>query len=244
MFSPHPILEQQAVGQQRRRPQLRVRYWLRTARTADAPRRYVLSAARASGRQAAAIAFFDGGHGQSFTSMGHMSRTYKYATVPTVEAIEYSAEFPFVTLKYVDSRLPVDVTLTAWTPFIAHDHMESSTPGALFDFSVRNKTDQPVDVSIVYAGANFAGWDTKNFNHAHERLDVQGGTAIKMSGGSDAKHPTTGNSSLFAASSTRDSQSVSVISANPYLENIFLLSSRRARLKARCILLISSAKSL
>lgn len=160
------------------------------------------------------------GHGSSFIAMGCLSRTYKYATCPAVQAIEYDGEFPFINLKYIDDRLPITLKLSAWTPFIPHDPLESSTPGCVFDFQVESKSSVPVEVSLLYVASNLSGWEQNPFAHDHSQQGFEGATLIKMAGGSNPEHPTTGNMSIFAK--PHDGQKLTTISRNPYLENLYL----------------------
>jgi len=160
------------------------------------------------------------GHGRSFVSNGNMSRMYKYAVVPAVEAIDYDATFPFCTLTYHDRRLPVRVTLTAWTPFVPHEAETSNTPGVVFDYRIENLGDEPVEASLLLGCRNWAGFDQEACRQEHELRKSAGRCVVRMRGDLDRpKAASSGCQSFFAA--PRDDQQLSVIEANPYLENIF-----------------------
>lgn len=166
------------------------------------------------------LRFLMRGHGVSFTSNGNMSRLYKYAVVPTIDAIDYDATFPFVRLTYQDAKLPVAVRLTAWTPFVPHDHEVSNTPGIVLDYDVENLTDEDVEVSILFSCRNYAGFDGDECKQEHELAKSSSRTVVRMRG--DLNRPkaqSSGCMSVFAA--PQGDQSASVIEANPYLENIF-----------------------
>ena len=63
--------------------------------------------------------------------------TYRmFAWNKPVEAIEYEGRFPVCTLKYIDKKLPVSLTLRAVAPFVPHDSDISSTPGFILDFDI------------------------------------------------------------------------------------------------------------
>jgi uncharacterized protein (DUF608 family) len=189
---------------------------------------FVLRIKRAG--QPAQMRFLLTGHGLSFTSWkGSSSRTYKYANVPAVLGVEYTGEYPFIGLRYLDESLPVDVQLTAWTSFIPHDEDASAFPGFLLDFSVINRTDQPVEASIVMAASNLAGYDLPENRQDHEIISDESLTFVRMRGGLDSPgHATSGEMSLFAASSK--GQQATAVSANPYLENLLLPIHHAGRL--------------
>jgi uncharacterized protein (DUF608 family) len=160
------------------------------------------------------------GQGGAWLVGEHMSRTYKYATIPTVRAIEHTAEFPFTRLKYLDPSLPVQVELLAWSPFIPHDHLASSTPGAVFDFTITSQTGEPLTVSLLQITSNLAGFDqTPDYAPEHSLETTPAGVIIRMKGGRDPHSPATGEMGVFAA--VRAGQSISAVSHNPYLQNLY-----------------------
>lgn len=79
--------------------------------------------------------------------------------LPGVTAIEATGEYPYLRLQYLDGRLPVSVSLEAYTPFIPLNADDSGLPCALFRFTLRNTTAEPVDVSLLGSMPNLVGWD-------------------------------------------------------------------------------------
>lgn len=159
------------------------------------------------------------GQGGAWLVGEHMSRTYKYATIPTVRAIEHTAEFPFTRLKYIDPTLPLKVELLAWSPFVPHDPVSSSTPGAIFDFTLVSQSKEPLEVSLLQITSNLAGFDqTPDYAPQHSLETTPAGVIARMKGGRVPQNPTTGEMSVFAA--TRPGQSISAVPSNPYLENL------------------------
>ena len=57
----------------------------------------------------------------------------------------------------VDDELPVEVTLTAFTPFVPLDADDSGIPGALLRYRVRNRGAEPLDVAIAGSLSNPIG---------------------------------------------------------------------------------------
>jgi len=76
--------------------------------------------------------------------------------LPAVSALEYEGLFPQANLSY---RLasPVLLTLTAFSPLIPHDLRNSTRPGAVFVYHVKNTTERPVEVAIAFSWENFLG---------------------------------------------------------------------------------------
>lgn len=166
------------------------------------------------------IRFLFVGQGGGWLVGEHMSRTYKYATIPTVRAIEHTAEFPFTRLKYIDPTLPVQVELLAWSPFIPHDQVASATPGAIFDFTLASQTGEPLEVSLLQITSNLAGFDqTPDYAPEHSLEMTPAGAIVRMRGGSDPRNPTTGEMAVFAAA--RPGQSITAVANNPYLQNLY-----------------------
>lgn len=85
---------------------------------------------------------------------------YYFPWMSCIEKIEYSARFPFATLKYIDSDMPFDIELKTWSPFIPNDLKNSSLPLLYFDFTIKSKSDKPVDVMIMANYRSLSGYDT------------------------------------------------------------------------------------
>jgi uncharacterized protein (DUF608 family) len=68
-------------------------------------------------------------------------------------------EYPFVSVDFNDSDLPVQVSLEAFTPFIPLHADDSGIPGAVLRYRVRNGGHDPVNVTIAGSLANAVGFD-------------------------------------------------------------------------------------
>lgn len=66
-----------------------------------------------------------------------------------VEEIEFDGRFPHAKLDYRDSALPIDLSLTAVSPFVPHNPDASGTPGFYLTFTANNPTDAPITVSLL-----------------------------------------------------------------------------------------------
>lgn len=94
------------------------------------------------------------------SSIGYSAE--KYAGLPRFEKSTMTSEYPFVEVALEDEKMPVDVTMEAFTPFIPLNPDESGIPGAILRYKVKNKTDKAVDVAIAGTLANLTGFTSNS----------------------------------------------------------------------------------
>ncbi|MBM3335593.1 twin-arginine translocation signal domain-containing protein, partial [Candidatus Sumerlaeota bacterium] len=78
-----------------------------------------------------------------------------------VADIEMTGEYPIAELRYRDTDLPIQVSLTTHTPFVPLDSKRSAYPAAIFQFHLKNRTRKRMRVSLMAAMPNcvgLAGW--------------------------------------------------------------------------------------
>jgi uncharacterized protein (DUF608 family) len=83
---------------------------------------------------------------------------------PRVQQIEMTGEYPVAVLRYRDTSLPVEVELTAFSPFAPLDERFSAMPLAAFVFRVKNPTKQKQTVSLAALMQNPVGYDAAGPN--------------------------------------------------------------------------------
>jgi non-lysosomal glucosylceramidase len=71
-----------------------------------------------------------------------------------LESARFTGEFPLAEVRFRDRRLPVRVTLDAFSPFIPHDADASGLPVAVLRYRVSNPQATPAAVSIAYSLEN------------------------------------------------------------------------------------------
>ena len=64
------------------------------------------------------------------------------------EEVIFEATYPVATIKYIDSHLPVEVSLKAFTPFIPGNAQDSGLPATIQSISFKNVSDNPVSVEV------------------------------------------------------------------------------------------------
>lgn len=92
-------------------------------------------------------------HGASSSTQGGL---------PRFESASLRGEYPFATVDFKDSSLPVSVNLEAYTPFIPLNADDSGIPAIVFRYRVKNVTCRRVEVSVAGSLSNvtgFAGFD-------------------------------------------------------------------------------------
>ncbi len=77
-----------------------------------------------------------------------------------VRRTTFTGAYPFARIAYEDERLPVDVSLEAYSPFVPLDSDASELPAVIFTFSVHNPTPGPIYGAIGATLKNVVGWDT------------------------------------------------------------------------------------
>ena len=77
-----------------------------------------------------------------------------------VRRTTFTGAYPFARIVYEDERLPVDISLEAYSPFVPLDSDASELPAVIFTFSVHNPTAEPIHGAIGATLKNVVGWDT------------------------------------------------------------------------------------
>ncbi|MBN1354364.1 MAG: hypothetical protein JW994_06825 [Candidatus Omnitrophica bacterium] len=94
---------------------------------------------------------------------------------PTVSKIEFIADFPVAKLFFKDKDLKVDVSLTAFSPFIKNDSRDSALPCAIYIFRVKNTTNKDITVSLMASGINAVGeWNVGRYNKVAKKKKLIG----------------------------------------------------------------------
>ncbi|MBN2389378.1 MAG: hypothetical protein JXR84_01560 [Anaerolineae bacterium] len=75
--------------------------------------------------------------------------------LPRFAEATFETRFPFGTVTLRDPKIPLDVTLTGWSPFIPGDADSSSLPVAALEYHFANPTGAPVDAVFSFHARNF-----------------------------------------------------------------------------------------
>ncbi|HNP14868.1 MAG: hypothetical protein KF739_02425 [Cryobacterium sp.] len=89
----------------------------------------------------------------------------RVAGLPRLAGSHMVGEYPILRIDFTDDGLPVEVSLTSFTPFVPLDADASGIPGAVMRYSVTNPTATPIDVTIAGSLANPVGISGYNVFH-------------------------------------------------------------------------------
>ncbi len=75
--------------------------------------------------------------------------------LPRFAEATFLSRFPFAIIKLKDSKIPLAVTITGWSPFIPGDADNSSLPVAGLEFQFTNISDKPLELVYSFNAQNF-----------------------------------------------------------------------------------------
>ena len=92
-------------------------------------------------------------------NLSHGYDSARLAGLPRFEHSQMRAEYPLSTVRLKDNRIPVNVTMEAYTPFIPLDDEDSALPVAVLRYRIKNPTKQRWFVSVAGSLANMTSFD-------------------------------------------------------------------------------------
>ncbi len=97
---------------------------------------------------------------------------------PRFREVSFLVRFPFATVTLKDPKIPVQVELTGWSPFIPGNSDDSSLPVGALEYRFKNTSARPVDAVFSYNTVNFmaAGRDGNTI------LPIKGGFVLHQDG--------------------------------------------------------------
>ena len=76
----------------------------------------------------------------------------------------FTGRFPFCRIDFADEDVPVQVSTEAWSPFIPLNDADSSLPVAIFDVTLTNTTERPLNTTVALGLQNVVGWPVMGEN--------------------------------------------------------------------------------
>ena len=70
--------------------------------------------------------------------------------LPRFRQCAFEGAFPFGQVELSDSKVPLQVTVGGWSPFVPRDDIASGAPCAMLDYTLSNPTDSPVDFELSF----------------------------------------------------------------------------------------------
>ncbi len=77
--------------------------------------------------------------------------------LPHMDSCTFRGEYPFAWIEFQCRKLPVEVSLEAYNPFIPNDPEASGFPAAILSYSLTNKTPNPVAATVAWSLLNMVG---------------------------------------------------------------------------------------
>jgi len=87
-------------------------------------------------------------------------QTEQVGPFAAMDSLTFRGEYPFGWFDFKDASLPVDIRLETFSPLIPMNAKDSAIPCALFNMSVKNSSNEPVDVSFLASQQNGVGYRT------------------------------------------------------------------------------------
>ena len=130
---------------------------------------------------------------------GLNGRTYG---LPRFRNSSFSSRFPFGTVRLDDSKVPLSVAITGWSPFIPGDADASSLPVAALEFHFANHGKRAVEAVYSFHARNFMATAKTD----HSVLAIPSGFMLRQGPTPDKQH----DEGSFAAVLAGDSNTVGV----------------------------------
>ena len=86
---------------------------------------------------------------EPFRSFGFGAQREYLTGLPNFSHCRFEGTFPTARLQFREPKFPGAVDLLAFSPFIPHDSDNSSLPTAMFEYSIVNNTDGPLDYTLL-----------------------------------------------------------------------------------------------
>lgn len=126
--------------------------------------------------------------------------------MPSMDGARLGAEYPFAMVEYRDGKLPAEVSLKAFNPFIPLNAEDSGIPGAVFRYTVKNPGTEALTVTLAASMPNLSGYRANDVfdnmehvpgarNRYREEEDIRG--VFLDNPALDPNHPRTGSVALL-----------------------------------------------
>ena len=105
--------------------------------------------------------------------------------LPRFQESSFEARFPFGNVYLKDSDIPVDVTITAWNPFIPGDEDNSGLPVGIIEYTFENKSGKALETVFSFNSRNFMETNRSAGNHVKP---ISNGFILSQNGTADAPY--------------------------------------------------------
>ncbi|MDX1358049.1 MAG: GH116 family glycosyl-hydrolase, partial [Clostridia bacterium] len=88
--------------------------------------------------------------------------------LPRFSDNDFSSRFPFAELNFYDDKIPLKISVNAWSPFIPLNEDDSSLPAAILEYNFMNETDTRQEAVYTFNAQNFLAFGKKNVTSPDE----------------------------------------------------------------------------
>lgn len=107
--------------------------------------------------------------------------------LPRFSKGEFTAKFPFASVKLTDEALPVTAEILAWSPFIPNDENRSSLPFVGVEYTFTNISDEEIKAVYYFNASNFMKVKDNNIASDDNRVrPVEQGFVLEQDGSEEA----------------------------------------------------------
>ncbi len=109
--------------------------------------------------------------------------------LPRFAGASFSTRFPFATVKLEDDKVPLEVSITGWSPFIPQDADNSSLPVAALEFTFTNTSGKTLEAVYSFNAMNFmaTGRGSRRELDALHRVDYTPGGFLLVQEGTETE---------------------------------------------------------
>jgi uncharacterized protein (DUF608 family) len=112
------------------------------------------------------------------TGNGAWGKSYGF---PRFEKVSFETRFPFGNIKLQSQDIPVDVSITGWSPFIPTDEDNSSLPVGGLEYTFKNTSGKTVEACFSYHSENFMRIDRGDkYEAGHKIAGITGGFLLQQ----------------------------------------------------------------
>jgi uncharacterized protein (DUF608 family) len=77
--------------------------------------------------------------------------------LPRFESARFESRFPFARIQLIDEDVPLEISITAWSPFIPGNPDDSGLPLGTLEYHFKNPTSRPIEAIYSFHSRNFIG---------------------------------------------------------------------------------------
>ena len=120
--------------------------------------------------------------GNPNTGNGAGEKSYGF---PRFETASFETRFPFGNIKLQDPDIPLDVSITGWSPFIPTDENNSSLPVGSLEYTFKNTSGKSIEACFSYHSENFMKIETPSewggqYKKGHQISGTPGGFFLQQ----------------------------------------------------------------